>query len=30
MLDYVFESTQYVRFEVFDDDGGNDDLIGYI
>ena len=24
MLDYVFETTQNVRFEVFDDDGGND------
>lgn len=30
MIDYVFESRQDIRFELWDDDGGNDDLIGSV
>ncbi len=28
LLSYIFEAVQYVRFEVYDDDGGKDDFIG--
>ena len=31
VLDYVFESRQDIRFDIYDDDGGsNDDFIGYV
>lgn len=29
-LDYIFESRQDIKFEIFDDDNGNDDFIGSI
>lgn len=29
-LDFVFESRQDIKFEVFDDDNGNDDFIGSV
>ena len=27
-VDYIFEYRQDIRFDVFDDDNGNDDFIG--
>lgn len=32
VVDYIFESRQDIRFDVFDDDGkgDNDDYIGYV
>jgi hypothetical protein len=27
-LDYIFECRQDIRFDIFDDDNGNDDFIG--
>jgi hypothetical protein len=29
MAEYIFEMKQECRFEVWDDDGGSADLIGY-
>ena len=29
-IDYIFESKQDIMFEVFDDDGGNDDVVGSV
>jgi hypothetical protein len=29
-VDYIFESRQDIKFEILDDDSGNDDYIGNV
>ncbi len=30
MIDFVFESRQEIKFDIYDDDDGNDEFIGYV